>query len=431
LADAIATTGGFCRECSTSITAATHRCISCGSPRIAHHPELHQLTIAHIDCDAFYAAVEKRDRPELRDVPVIIGGARRGVVSTACYIARIKGVKSAMPMFKALKLCPEATVIKPDMKKYAEVSKQVSALMQALTPSVEHISIDEAFLDMTGTERLHGASAAITLNRFQHRLEKEIGISASVGLSHNKFLAKIASDLSKPRGFSVIGRVETLSFLAKQPVGLIWGVGKAMQATLEKDGITQVAQLQTMDRNDLMRRYGSMGLRLYSLSRGEDQRVVSNEGESKSIGSETTFDDDISDSGALEAILWQQCERVAKRAKAHELEGTTVTLKLKTPDFKLLTRSASSDEPTSLAHRIFEIAVPLLKKEANGRAFRLLGVSISNLSETGGQLLHHSLDQHQVVRDKAELAMDKIRSKLGDQSVIRGISLKGNHGRKR
>src|SRR5690606_37453904 len=285
---------GICRDCLYRTGPGERRCRAGGSPRVLRHPELETLSLAHIDCDAFYAAVEKRDNPELRDKPVIIGGGKRGVVSTACYIARIKGVRSAMPMFKALQACPEAIVIKPDMEKYARVGREVRAMMLALTRLVEPLSIDEAYLDLSGTERLHGASPAMVLARFARQVEEEIGITVSIGLSYCKFLAKVASDLQKPRGFSVIGRADALTFLAEQPVTAIWGVGKTFAATLSADGIHPIGQLQHMERAELMRRYGTMGDRLYRLSRGQDDRKVEPRGEAKSVSSETTFDRDLS-----------------------------------------------------------------------------------------------------------------------------------------
>jgi DNA polymerase-4 len=277
---------GFCRDCLARQQRGAKRCERCGSPRLVRHTELYRLHLAHIDCDAFYAAVEKRDNPALRDKPVIIGGGKRGVVSTACYIARIQGVRSAMPMFKALEACPEAVVIKPDMEKYVRVGRQVRAMMQTLTPLVEPLSIDEAFLDLAGTERLHGLPPALVLARFALEVEKEIGITVSAGLSYCKFLAKVASDFRKPRGFSVIGEAEAISFLAGQPVTLIWGVGKAFAATLERDGIRSIGQLQKMERGDLMRRYGTMGDRLYRLARGEDDRRVEPRQDAKSVSAE-------------------------------------------------------------------------------------------------------------------------------------------------
>ncbi|MDE2446168.1 MAG: DNA polymerase IV [Alphaproteobacteria bacterium] len=414
---------GFCRDCLTACAAEAKRCPSCGSPRMVKHPELQHLAIAHIDCDAFYAAIEKRDNPELADKPVIVGGQQRGVVSTACYIARIHGVKSAMPMFQALKLCPQAVVVKPNMAKYAAAGKTVRELMFEFTPLVQPVSIDEAFLDLSGTEKLHGAYPALSLARLIKRIEKEVGITASVGLSHNKFLAKLASDLEKPKGFSVVGKAETLSFLGAKPVGAIWGVGKATQAQLAKGGVTMINQLQNMEKIDLMRRFGNMGARLYHLAHGEDFRDVLTETETKSVSSETTFNEDIKDYAMLESILWNQAQRVSRRAKASGLAGHTVNLKLKTKDFQTLTRAVSMEDATNMAHRIFESANPLLKKETGKRAFRLLGVGISHLIEQPEAADEHSLDSHIVAKSKAETAMDAIRKKFGNKAVDRGLGL--------
>ncbi len=414
---------GFCRDCLSQFRVRHHRCPTCKSPRLAQHTELFDLSIAHIDCDAFYAAVEKRDNPELKDKPVIVGGTTRGVVSTACYIARIHGVKSAMPMFKALKLCPEAVVVKPSMAKYVAVARHIRALMDQLTPLVQPVSIDEAFLDLTGTERLHGAAPALALARLIQKIETEIGVTASVGLSHNKFLAKLASDMQKPRGFSVIGKAETLSILASKPVGAIWGVGQATQAQLSKHGITTIAQVQQMEKNQLMREFGSTGVRLYYLSRGQDTREVSTEEETKSVSAENTFDNDISSVEMLEAELWALCQRVAYRAKKSHLAGKTIHLKLKTPDFKSRTRASSLHDPTNMAHVIFDGAKRLLSKEVGAQSFRLIGVGISNLV-TQDHIEDTNLDNRQTTLSKAEIAMDKIRAKFGSQAVDRGIGLK-------
>jgi DNA polymerase IV len=381
------------------------------------------LSMAHIDCDAFYAAVEKRDNPSLADIPLIVGGGTRGVVSTCCYIARIRGVRSAMPMFKALKLAPDAVVIKPDMAKYAKAGKQVREFMLAATPSVQPISIDEAFLDLAGTTKLHGHTPAKTLAKLINDIAKHVGITASVGLAPNKFLAKVASDLQKPRGFSVIGNGEAKSFLARQQVSMIWGVGKAFQEKLNSDGIHLIGQLQTMERNDLMARYGSMGSRLYYLSRGEDMRSVETEDESKSISAETTFNTDISDAEGLSAILWTLSEKVAYRAKKEAVEGYTVTLKLKSTDFKNRTRSMSLHDATQLAHRIYDVAHPLLLKEATGAKFRLIGVGISNL-QAATHDDYQTLDVKQTAQTKAELAIDAIRQKFGRDAVEKGLVLK-------
>jgi DNA polymerase IV len=415
---------GFCRDCLQPTAQDEKRCAACHSPKLLRHSELHELSIAHIDCDAFYAAVEKRDNPDLRDKPVIVGGQTRGVVSTACYIARIQGVKSAMPMFKALKLCPDAIVIKPNIAKYAEAGKKVREIMFQFTPLVQPISIDEAFLDLTGTTLVHGTYPALSLARLIKKIEKDVGITASVGLSHNKFLAKMASDLEKPRGYSVIGKAETREFLSSKSVGAIWGVGQAMQAQLARSGITNISQLQSLEKNDLMRRFGSMGARLYHLSRGEDLRDVSTESETKSISAETTFDENISDYETLESILWNLSQKVSRRAKAAELAGLTVTLKLKNADFQNRTRAVSLHEPTRLAHRIFEAAKPLLKKEISGTKFRLLGVGISHLTEANFDSEINSLDAHSATLTKAELAIDRIRSKFGNRAVERGLAFK-------
>ncbi|MEQ9226809.1 MAG: DNA polymerase IV [Parvibaculum sp.] len=415
---------GFCRDCFASVPPDASRCPACKRPRLKFHPELHTLSIAHLDCDAFYAAVEKRDNPELRDKPLIIGGGTRGVVSTCCYIARIRGVRSAMPMFKALAACPEAVVVKPDMTKYVRVARDVRVLMRELTPLVEPVSIDEAFLDLSGTERLHHASAAVSMSRLAKRIEDEIGITVSVGLSHNKFLAKIASDLDKPRGFAVIGREETMSFLAGKPVSMIWGVGKALETRLARDGVTRIAQLQRMEENDLMARYGSMGRRLFRLARGLDTRGVEPVHEAKSISSETTFMRDIADAAELDRKLWPLCEKVSARAKAAGLSGSTVVLKLKTADFKTRTRNQTLPDPTQLAEVIYRIAAPLLAREATGTSFRLLGVGISGLAD--GDLADPAdmLDPAATRRATAERAMDKLRAKFGDKSIVKGRGLR-------
>ena len=417
---------GFCRDCLGPVSGDDRRCPACHGPRLARHGELHELSIAHIDCDAFYAAVEKRDNPELKDKPVIVGGGVRGVVATACYVARIRGVKSAMPMFKARQLCPDAVVIAPDIAKYASVGRNVRELMLKLTPLVEPLSIDEAFLDLTGTARLHGMSPALSLARLLRDIESEIGISASAGLSYNKYLAKVASDLEKPRGFSVIGKSEAQAFLAGRPVSLIWGVGKTFQNQLANDGITRIGQLQAMARIDLMKRYGVMGARLYHLSRGEDARHVSASDETKSISAETTFNTDIRDGAELERILWRLAEKVSRRAKAAGLAGVSVTLKLKTADFKTRTRNATLAEPTLLAHRIFEAASPLLKREVTGTAFRLIGVGISHLAEAQAESETATLDAKVAARAKAEIAMDRLRSKFGRAAIERGITFQEN-----
>ena len=415
-------TPAFCRDCLHDAGEAP-RCPHCGSPRLARHAELDTLHIAHIDCDAFYAAVEKRDDPALRDVPVIIGGGKRGVVSTACYLARVKGVRSAMPMFKALALCPEATVVKPNMAKYVAVGRQIRERMLSLTPLVEPLSIDEAFLDLAGTQRLHGESPARALARLARSIEAEIGVTISVGLAPNKFLAKIASDLDKPRGFAVIGSKEAVAFLAPRSVGAIWGVGKATQERLAREGYRLIADLQAADETALARRFGAEGLRLARLARGIDERRVSPERETKSVSTETTFDVDISDFRTLEQELYALSRKLSDRLKAAGHAGRTVTLKLKTADFQSITRARSLEDPTRLAHRIFEHARELLAKEANGRRFRLIGVGVSELADPALADPADLVDLEGARRGKAELALDDLRARFGKDIIDRGILL--------
>ncbi|TWG99048.1 DNA polymerase-4 [Mesorhizobium sp. J18] len=421
---------GFCRDCLAPSRPAARRCDSCGSPRLLRHAELWSLSLAHIDCDAFYAAIEKRDNPSLRNKPVIVGGGKRGVVSTACYIARINGVRSAMPMFKALEACPEAVVIKPNMEKYAKVGREVREMMQALTPMVEPISIDEAFLDLAGTERLHGAPPAYILGHFAAQVEREIGITVSVGLSYCKFLAKVASDLDKPRGFSVIGRAEAMSFLENKPVTLIWGVGKASAATLERDGVRTIGQLQKMERSDLLRRYGTMGDRLYYLSRGEDARKVHADHDAKSVSAETTFETDLASTADLVPILRALSEKVSRRLKASGLAGRTVVLKLKTRDFKIRTRNRQLADPTRLADRIFQTGLQLLEKETDGTKYRLLGIGVSDLTDAERADPPDLVDVRARKRAMAEDAIDVLRDKFGKQAVETGYTFgKGRNGR--
>ena len=414
---------GLCRDCLTALPdEPAPRCPECGGPRLLTHPELMDLSIAHIDCDAFYASVEKRDRPELREKPVIVGGGRRGVVSAACYVARLYGVHSAMPMFKALKACPDATVIHPDMAKYQAIGRQIRALMLELTPAVEPISIDEAFLDLSGTSALHGERPAQSLARLARRVEQEFDLTVSVGLSYNKFLAKIASDLDKPRGFAVIGQAEALDFLRDKPVGLIWGVGKALQRSLSRHGITKISHLWDFERDDLMARFGAMGRRLYHLSRGEDSREVDPSSPAKSISSETTFNEDQTSLETLAGRLWPLCEKVSQRLKRAELSGHTVTLKLKQADFRILTRSSRLTDPTQLAEVIYRAAQPLLAAEADGRAYRLIGVGVSDLETSALADPPDLLDPERGRQAKVERAIDAVRAKLGDDAIHKGRS---------
>jgi len=419
----------LCRDCLADAPERAARCPACGSPRLLRHPELHALAIAHVDCDAFYAAIEKRDDPSLADRPVIVGGGKRGVVSTACYIARTFGVKSAMPMFKALALCPSATVVPPNMEKYARVGREVRALMLELTPLVEPLSIDEAFLDLAGTERLHGMAAAKSLARFARRVEDALGITVSIGLSFNKFLAKIASDMDKPRGFAVLGQGGIEAYLAPKPVTLIFGVGKAMQARLAKDGFHKLADLQRADPGDLMRRYGTEGPRLARLSRGVDLRPVRPDREPKSISAETTFETDIAEFRALERRLWSLSEKVSARLKGRGLSGTTVTLKLKTSDFRIRTRALGLDAPTALSAKIFAAGRSLLRREANGPRFRLIGIGVSELTPGDHADPVDLIDRGGRRAADAEHAVDRVRAKFGRDAIVKGLVFEADEER--
>ncbi len=415
---------GLCRDCGADVAQNAEQCPICSSYRLLHHPELHHLSIAHIDCDAFFAAVEKRDDPSLADKPVIIGGGTRGVVAAACYNARVYGVHSAMPMFKALKACPNAVVIRGNHNKYSQEGARIKAIMREYTPLVQSLSIDEAFLDLTGTKRLHNSSPALTLIKIQSRITTEIGITVSVGLSYNKFLAKTASDLDKPNGFAVLGKAEALDFLTDKPVGFIFGVGPAFTKTLNKAGIISIADVRKNSDKDMMQKFGEAGLRLAKLARAEDHRPVKVGSARKSISTEITFNTDIGDANALTDRLWQVCEKTANRAKAKNMAGYVVTLKLKTNQFKSITRRRTLLEPVQLADIIFQTTLPLLQAEISPtKKYRLIGVGISTLCAPIGDAAD-LLDPKAQKRRIAERASDKACEKFGTDAVMTGRTLR-------
>jgi len=414
----VSSTTCFCRDCLADAAPTQVRCSACGSPRLIGHEELEALAVAHIDCDAFYATVEKRDDPSLATEPVIVGGGKRGVVAAACYVARIYGVRSAMPMFQALRLCPHAKVIRPNMEKYVKAGREVRQMMLALTPAVEPLSIDEAFLDLSGTARLHGMSAAKALARFAAEVENRLRITVSIGLSCNKFLAKVASDLDKPRGFAVLSVKEAPAFLAPKPVSFIFGVGAVSAARFARDGFHRIADLQQAGEIELMRRYGEEGRRLSRLARGIDERKVDASRETKSVSAETTFERDIADFRSLERVLWSLSEEVSARLKQKELAGATVTLKLKTADFKIRTRARSLESLTQLAGRIFAAARGLLQHEADGTQFRLLGVGVSAIDAADAADPADLVDGRAAL---AEHAVDDLRARFGDAVLVRGL----------
>lgn len=414
----------LCRDCLATFDTAPARCPRCGRPRLLRHPELFTLSVAHVDCDSFYASVEKLDDPSLADKPLIVGGGTRGVVTTCCYIARIAGVRSAMPMFQAMKLCPEAVVLRPRKDRYAEVSALIRAKFAALTPLVEPLSLDEAFLDLSGTARLHHAAPAVSLARVIRDIETEIGVTASVGLSHNKFLAKIASDLDKPRGFSVIGRAETEAFLRDKPASILWGVGEATRAALARAGLRSLAEIRRAGPETLQSRFGATGLRLYELAQGIDRRRVIPDAEIKSVSHETTFDSDMSDRDRLADILWTMCEKAAARMKAKGLEGRTATLKLRRADFSALSRQVKLEEPSQLADTLFRATEALLRTLPEPGPFRLIGAGYSDLSPAGGRdPIGDLLDPQATARAAAERAADAIRAKFGADAIRLGRGL--------
>jgi DNA polymerase-4 len=414
----------ICRDCASEFPVPTveRRCPRCDSMRLVENRELRTLAIAHLDCDAFYATVEKRDNPELEGKPVAVGGATRGVVLAACYVARRYGIRSAMPMRKAIERCPHLMIVKPDMRKYREVGREVRSLMNEVTPKVEPISVDEAFLDLTGTGPVHGTYPARVLVDLVRRIERDIGITASVGLSYNKFLAKVASELDKPRGFSILGRNDAVPFLTDKPVSLLWGVGPSFEKRLNRDGIFRIGQIRDIPEKELVKRYGAIGSRLARFAIGQDHRAVHSGDLQKSISAETTFDTDLARPDDLLARLWPLCEKVGRQLKDKDLAASSVVLKLKTADFRIVTRSRKLARPTQYGADLFAIARPVLEREANGRRFRLIGIGTKDLVD-GVEAAHADLfgptPSHVL-----EGAMDQVRGRFGDDAIRKGRSLR-------
>jgi DNA polymerase-4 len=412
--------GFLCRDCFADQPGEDGSCAACGSHRTVSHPELDMLSVAHIDCDAFYASVEKRENPSLADKPVIVGGGKRGVALTCCYVARRYGVHSAMPMYRALKLCPDAVVIRPDMDKYESVAREVRDLMLKVTPLVEPVSVDEAYLDLAGTERLHRASPAHSLAALARRIEEKVLITVSIGLGPNKYVAKVASDMGKPRGFQVIGRTDAVERLAVLPVTVLSGVGPVLARRLSDDGITRIAQVQAIPEVELIARFGEIGRRLARCGRGEDLREVVPDSQRKNLSSETTFEDDLHDFESLARVLWKQSEKVSFRVKRAGIAGRCVTLKLKTGDFRIRTRATTLAHPTQLADTIFRTALPALESEADGTRFRLLGVGLSMFSDAAEADPFDLGEPDGARRAAVERAMDRLRDRFGNESILKG-----------
>ncbi|MBD0270518.1 MAG: DNA polymerase IV [Acetobacteraceae bacterium] len=418
----------LCRDCASVRPADRGAGCACGSRRLVRHPELLALRVAHVDCVAFFASVEKRDRPELMSLPVVVGGGRRGVVAAACYIARAAGVRSAMPMFKALRLCPDAVVLRPDMGKYAAEARRIRALMERLTPLVQPLSIDEAVLDLSGTEALHRAPPAAVLARFALEVEREVGVTVSVGLASNRLLAKIAAERDKPRGFAVIGAAEAAALLAPEPVTLLPGVGPAMARRLAAAGFTRLGQLAALEPLEAARRFGEEGPVLAARARGEDPRPVVPERETRSISAETTFDADLSAVEALERPLWRMCEKLSRRLAEKGFAAGGVVLKLKTASFALRTRHARLPTPTLLPDTLFAAARPLLAREADGTAFRLIGIGAQPLLPAASADRGDLADAEAPRRAARWRAMEALRARFGEGAVVRGRGLRDRAG---
>ena len=413
----------ICRDCTT-FSIDKIKCHKCNSPRILKHNELFSLNIAHIDCDAFYASVEKSLNPQLINKPIIVGGGKRGVVTTCCYIARIKGVKSAMPIFKAKRLCPEAIIIRPKMSLYKRISNIVFSKFNQLTPLVETIALDEAYLDFSGTYQLYKKAPAELLVELALEIEKQLGITISIGLSENKFLAKLASSFEKPRGFTVIGKSEKLEFIKNLHVKNIPGIGPSLKKKLEKNSIMTIDDLRKLDKNVLAKSFGNFGKTIWNMSRGIDERNINPASSRKSVSKETTFEHDISDFNKLKKILWLLTEEVSEMLKKNNFYSKSITLKLKRNNFKIITCSFTFLEPTCLAENIYQTAVLLLKNKIEMAPFRLIGLSTSNfLSEKQESFKNFKLDSKSQKIEKTEYVIDKIRLKFGKEIIKKGRSL--------
>ncbi|MBE9603633.1 DNA polymerase IV [Acetobacteraceae bacterium H6797] len=414
----------LCRDCPHHSQADFRLCPACGSRRTVSHPALFSLFIAHMDADAFYASIEKRDRPELLTKPVIIGGGKRGVVSTACYIARTRGVRSAMPMFKALAACPDAVVIKPDMAKYVAAGRELRAMMQALTPLVQPLSIDEAAMDLSGTEALHRAPPAVVLARFAREVEAKLGVTLSIGLAPNRLLAKLAAERDKPRGFAVTSQEEAMALLAGSPVSLLPGIGPAAEKRLAVHGFRQLGQLQGLSHADAVMLLGEDGPALVARARGEDNRRVNPERETKSVSAETTFNSDIADLAELESVLWRLCEKLVRRLREQEFSAGGVVLKLKTASFAIRTRNTRLPSPSLLPDTLFAAAKPLLAREADGTKFRLIGIGANPLRPASEADQGDLADPDAPRRKAGWQAVEALRARFGDAAVVRGRGLR-------
>ncbi|HUU82327.1 MAG TPA: DNA polymerase IV [Phycisphaerae bacterium] len=379
--------------------------------------------ILHVDMDAFFAAVEQLDDPALRGQPVLVGGdpQGRGVVSAASYEARPFGCRSAMPTAQALRLCPEAVVVRPRMKRYVEVSGQVFGIMEQFTPLVEPLSIDEAFLDVAGSVRLYGPPERMGAE-LKRRIHTETGLTASVGVAPNKFLAKLASDLEKPDGLVIVPRDGIEAFLDPLPIERLWGVGRATLKRFERMGVGTFAEVRRLSEEELRRQFGEAGSHFYRLVRGIDEREVVPDRQAKSISHEVTFPVDVKDVEHLRGVLLDQTEHVARRLRRHGLLARTVNLKVRTGDFKTITRSSTLAAGTDRTDVLWEAASSLLEKWSGRRPrpVRLIGVGVSQLGGVGGEQLTLFEEAEASRGQRLDRVVDEIQERFGDRAVYRG-----------
>ncbi len=381
------------------------------------------LTILHIDMDAFYASVEQRDRPELRGLPVIVGGVgNRGVVSAASYEARRFGVRSAMPSATARRLCPEGVFLPVRMAHYAQVARQIREIFLSITPLVEPLSLDEAFLDVRGCESLHGPAREIG-RRVKERIKADTGLTASVGVAPNKFLAKLASDHGKPDGFVVVPPEQVTEFLAPLPVGRLWGVGAKGEKRLHALGVRTVGQLAALPERVMVDHFGKSGRHLWELAHGRDERAVTPDREAKSISTETTFPEDVGDREALRAWLLDLVDELAGRLRKEGVRARTVDLKVRSSDFSTRTRALSLPDATDATDVLWRAALRLFERSVTEEVLplRLLGVGASNLTREGmvQRLLFEDDDRSEAL----DRTIDAIRGRLGPGAIRRGSTL--------
>ena len=377
----------LCRDCAhivENIAPHAQYCLECHGKRLITHQEITSLNIAHIDSDSFYAAIEKRDNPALASQPVIVGGRHRGVVAAACYIARIYGIRSAMPIALALKKCPHAVIIPPNMAKYRQVSYEMRKIFMVISDIVEPLSFDEAYLDLQHCYKDKGNYAAALLAYIANKIEYDIGITVSIGLSYNKFLAKLASDMDKPRGFFVIGQHDAKPLLATMPVNKLWGVGAVLAQKLRAQGYYHIGDIQQADAKKLQHKFGKIGAQLWQFAHGEDNRNISSSRDMKSISTEITLDDDTDDDKTIKDIIRQQAHEITNRMMRYDVGAYQFTLKFKKSDFTLITRSHTSDQPTINPEKITDIGYYLYQQMPIGQTIRLIGFGA-----------HHFIDQQQ------------------------------------